>query len=269
MYARKLTKEELVKTGITEVTKDGHVFKGEDEILPTVTKQGYLIHVIYDFDENGNKIKVPNENSVFGYNYKQRSVGLHRLMWAWFYDEVPEGMIVDHINNKHQDLEDHHLDNLQCITQGENIAKERSYWNVREIKCNLKKPRSFYQDKLEGYILAYEQAKENKDAKGAHALRANIAQTRARLRYYDSHILEALEVKRVKEEEEARKREYHERADKRRELQAEVDSARKFYKELENAYGKNDDTVKQYWLEWKLAIIRLQKFKAETARAQK
>jgi hypothetical protein len=51
----------------------------------------------------------------------------------------------------------------------------------------LNKPRSFYEDKLAGYEKAYEEAKLNKDADLAHKLRAYISQTRARLRYWDSH----------------------------------------------------------------------------------
>ena len=269
MYARRLTKEELIENGITEVTTDGHVFKGTEEEIPNVTNGGYFVHDIYDKDENGSRIKIMKKNSAFGYVYKLRTIGLHRLMWAWHYGEVPEGMVVDHINNKHDTIEDYHLDNLQLLTPAENVAKDKQNWNTREIKCRLDVPRSFYQDKLEGYLLAYENAKTNKDAEGAHALRTNISQTRARLRYYDNNINEALKLRQAKEEEEARKREYHERAQKRKELKAEVDSARKFYKDLENAYGKDDDIVKQYQLEWKLAVVRLQKFKAECAAAQK
>lgn len=186
MYAKKLTKEELIKSGITNVTDDGHVFKGAEEIIPRINNKGYLILFIYDFDKDGNKIKIPNLKSAFGYNYKMRSIGLHRVMWAWFNKEVPSGMVVDHISNKHTSLEDYKLDNLQLLTQKENVGKER-VTSVKEIKCKLNKPRSFYEKKLADYESAYEQAKKNKDAKRAHHLRSNIAQTRARLRYWDNY----------------------------------------------------------------------------------
>lgn len=254
MYARKLTKEELIKNGITNVTTDGHVFKGDIEEIPNVTNGGYFVHDIYDTDENGNRIKIEKANSAFGYVYKIRTIGLHRLMWAWHYGEVPNGMVVDHINNCHDSIEDYHLDNLQLLTPAENLAKERQDWHVKEIKCKLNKPRSYYQDKLDGYLLAYEQAKEDKDAEKAHKLRANISHSRGRLRYYDNHLLEALKLQKAKEEEEARKREYHERAEKKKELKANVESARKFYKELKAAYGEDDPIVKQYWGDWRLAI---------------
>ena len=264
MYARKLTKTELMKSGITEVTTDGHVYAGEKELFPKANKQGYLMHSIYDLDKNGNKIKIPNEKSVFGYNYKQRSIGLHRLMWAWFYNEVPSGMVCDHINNRHSRIEDYHLDNLQLLTPAENVAKDKSNWHTIELKCRLSQPRSFYEEKLTKYEAEYEEAKANKDAEAAHRLRCNISQVRARLRYYDSHIEEAEALKAEQEKVEARKREYHERAQKKKELKAKVDSTHKYYKELARAYGKDDEIVRKYWGEWKLAVAELYGFCAET-----
>lgn len=264
MYARKLTKEELMENGITEVTTDGHVFKGKEEEIPNINKSGYFMHEIYDKDENGNRIRIDKANSAFGYVYKLRSLGLHRVMWAWHYGEVPEGMVVDHINNCHDTIEDYDLSNLQLLTPAENLAKERPNWNTREVKCQLNKPRSFYEQKLEGYTIAYEQAKANKDTVGAHHLRANIAQTRARLRYYDNHIAEY----QAKPLDSKTSHDCHARAAKRRALQAEVDSSRKMYLELLEAYGKDDPIVYQYWGEWKLAVAMLKDFKEKNKRAR-
>lgn len=270
MYARKLTKEELMDFGINEVTATGHVFRNGVEVEPCIDGQGYFKFNIYDKDENGNKIKLPKyENAKdYEYTYKYRSIGLHRLMWAWHYGECPEGMVVDHINNKHDHLEDYYLSNLQLLTPSENVSKERDNWHVTELKCNLGKPRSHFEQKLEGFTIAYEQAKKAKDAKAAHKLRCNIAQTRARLRYYDNHIDEY----RAKVEERAKNKkpehDCHARAEKRRELQANVDSARKYYQEILEAYGKDDPYVKQLWGEWKLAIAMLNSFKEENKRAK-
>lgn len=265
MYARKLTKDELMEFGITEVTTTGRVFRYGEEVNYTIDNQGYFMYRIYDKDENGNKIKIPKSANAkdYEYTYKYRAIGLHRLMWAWHYGEVPEGMIVDHKNNSHTHIEDYYLSNLQLLTPAENIAKERDNWHVSELKCNLNKPRSHYENKLEGYTLAYEQAKKDKDAKAAHSLRCNISQARARLRYYDRHIDEYLKDKEAKKPSE---HECHARAEKRRELQANVDSARKFYKELLAAYGKDDSIVTKYYYEWKMAIAMLNEFKKDTKR---
>jgi hypothetical protein len=265
MYARRLTKDELMKSGITTVTKDGRVFREDGEIKPTINNQGYYMINLYELDDEGNRILIPHEKSVFGYIYKTRSVGLHRIMYAWYSKEheVPEGMVVDHINNEHDKIEDYYMTNLQLLTPAENVAKDRDNCYVYEIKCNLNKPRSYYEDKLRGYEVAYEQAKKDKDVEGAHKLRSYISQTRARLRYYDKHIEEARVKQKAKEIEEAYKREYHERAQKKKELKAKVDSSRNYYLQVLEAYGKDDEYVKKMWGEWKLAIAMYHGFCAK------
>lgn len=271
MYGRKLTKEELKNSGITTITKDCRVFREDGEIKPYPNADGYLMLNIYELDENGNRIIIPYEKSVYGYIYKTRSIGLHRAMYAWHSkeQEVPEGLVVDHINNEHTKLEDYYMTNLQLLTPAENLAKDRDNWNVMEIKCNLSKPRSFYEDKLKGYEMAYEDAKKRKDAEAAHKFRSGLSQTRARLRYYDSHIAEAISIRERKAAEEARKREYHERAQKKKALKYEVDSLRKMYQELLEAYGKDDPIVYEYWGKWKLAIAMYHGFCANNNAAEK
>jgi hypothetical protein len=194
-YAKKLTKEDLMKGGIVEITSDCKIF-GKNGEIPIYQKhnQGYMTITIYDIDEEGNRIKVPitrmfkgSKNPCNTYIYKTRVIGLHRAMWAWHYGEVPEGMVVDHVNNRHTNLEDYHLSNLQLLTQKENVAKERTNWNMYELKCKLNKPRSFYEAKLAAYETKYEKAKEDGDAELCHKLRSNISQVRARIRYWDNH----------------------------------------------------------------------------------
>ena len=116
------------------------------------------------------------------YIYKTRLIGLHRILWAWKYGKVEAGMVVDHINNKHDELEDYRFDNLQCITPAENIAKERNNYNKR-IVVNKKKGIQFYQDKLNRLNEEYEIAKLNKDQIEAHKLRSKISHTKGCIRY--------------------------------------------------------------------------------------
>lgn len=90
MYARKLTKEELIKSGITAVDfETGKVFGAEGERTYSINNGGYFVLPIYELDDNGNKIKVPLRRRFKGckkisdtYTYKQRIVGLHRIIWA-------------------------------------------------------------------------------------------------------------------------------------------------------------------------------------------
>ena len=204
-YAKRLTKTELMLEGITEITKEGRIFKGDKEIfphwVPNKRTEDYLAISILERDSEGHLIKgkdrvykhTRKDGTVGEYNSwtgKLRTIGLHRAMWAWFHGEVPEGMVVDHINNKHSQIEDYHLDNLQLLTPKENLAKERKASN-REEQCRLDRPRSYYEEKLAKYEALYEEAKKNRNSEAAHKRRANVAQTRARLRYWDSHKAEA------------------------------------------------------------------------------
>ena len=279
-YAAELTKEMLITNyGIEYVSKDGQTIIGNSgkELKQTITisnrgkayEKAYKTIQTYD---RLNRIKIPMKRkyttkdgtvkTIDSYTYKTTTLGVHRLVWVWYNDCQPAGMIVDHIDNNPLN---NNLENLQLLTPSENVAKDRTGYFTKELKCNLNKHRSFYENKLDGYTLAYEQAKKDKDDKAAHSLRSNISQTRARLRYYDSHIEEYLKEKQTNKPPE---HECHARAEKRRELQANVDSSRKFYKEVLAAYGKNDPIVKQYWGEWKLAIAMLNSFKEDTKRAR-
>lgn len=255
MYAKKLTKEELIKGGITNVTADGRVFKGDREVFPTRNKQGYLMHFIYDLDENGNKIKIPGKKYACQYTYKQRHIGLHRLMWAWHYGEVASGMVVDHISNKHTELEDYVLSNLNCITPAENVRKERTH--VRVVNMPKYMSEEKINKKLAYWTEQYELAKKNKDAYAAHRCRSSLSEWRAKRRQFLAEPEKyARPAKPVNER--------LVRAAKRKELQANIDNARKYYKEAREAYGSKDAYVKKLWGEWKLAIAMLHAFEEET-----
>ena len=189
-YASQLTKDELIKAGITLVTEDGYVFRGEEQLHPSISAGGYFMFPLYELDENGNKIKKPItrqfkdcKKPTDTYTYQLRTVGLHRLMWAWFHQIVPEGYVVDHISNKHETQEDYHLSNLQLLTPGENLAKERNT-GTRQMKCSLKRPLSWYENRLNMYLDKYNEAKANHDADLAHKLRTNISNMKAKIRYY-------------------------------------------------------------------------------------
>lgn len=193
MYADKLTKEDLIRDGINDIKEYGIVVRNGYTLELKQNKQGYYFFSIYKYDEDGNRIKKPItrtfkgcKNSVNTYVYETRTVCLHRAMWAWHYGEVPKGYVVDHISNKHDSLEDYRLDNLQLLTPKANLAKERVA-SDRKTRCMMNRPRSYYETKLNLYEELYESAKLNKDPKACHKQRANIANTKARLRYWDEH----------------------------------------------------------------------------------
>lgn len=256
-YAGEITKEYLKKLGLEYVSTDGTiVIKNGKQVAINVSDKTKKPYGLVNFYDPEIRQSVPMEERI-AYT-GNLNLGVHVLNYVWNTGNTkPEGMVVDHIDN---DPTNNELSNLQLLTQGENTAKERDNWYIYELKCKLNKPRSFYENKLKGYEMAYEQAKKDHDAEGAHQLRSNISQTRARLRYYDSHIAEVTSIKEAKEVEEARKREYHERAAKKRELKANIDSTRDYYKKLREVYGKDDPYVQKVWGEWKLAIAMYQGF---------
>ena len=232
-YAGEVTKDYLQSLGVQYVSPSGNIVIKDDQ------------PVTISFSS---KAKRPYGMVNIG---AEAPISVHVLNYVWNKADKPLGMVIDHIDNNPSNND---ISNLQCITQRENSLKENPTWNTKEIKCKLNKPRSFYEDKLNGYLDAYEKAKEEHNAELAHMLRINITHTRGRLRYYDSHILEAEQIKLEKEKELAQKQKYHEDAAKKKELKLAVDSARKYYKQICEAYGKDDEYALKLWGEWKLAI---------------
>lgn len=170
---------------------------------------------------------------------------------------------MDHINNKHTDIEDYHISNLQLLTPAENIAKERGE-SDKQIKCKLNKPLSFYEDKLKKYTTLYEEAKKAHNAELVHKLRSSVAGTKARIRYYLAHLEEAEQLQAEeaanRDYTEAKKRAYHKKADTIKELKAKIKSARRYYKEALEAYGPDDFEVYKLKNEWKFAVYELNQY---------
>lgn len=188
MYCEKLTKEYLIKNGITAVDfETGKVFGVNGERTYSINNGGYFVLPLYVLDDNGNKIKVPIRRRFKGckklsdsYTYKQKTFGLHRIIWAWKYGEVPEGYVIDHKNNKHSELEDYRLDNLQCITPAQNLAKEKPESN-RMVKTN--NSLEYCEEQLNICLDMYDKAKFEHNAEKAHKYRSLISYYKAQIRY--------------------------------------------------------------------------------------
>ena len=105
----------------------------------------YNIHPVYDLygaDEDGNIIniikKVPMKGTKHATGYMMcgvrkyaqkghKSYQVHRFIWECYNGVIPEGKVIDHINNIR---DDNRLCNLQLTTQQENCkksAKDRDY----------------------------------------------------------------------------------------------------------------------------------------------
>lgn len=185
IYAEALTKSYLEKLGITNVSEDGKIFRGDNEVSQHLSNSGHLIVMLYD---PLRRLAVPpaERTNTTGSVY----LPVHRIVYAWYHGEVPTGLVCDHCNNIKTD---NRLENLQLLTPGENIWKER-VCNTREVKCKLNKPRTFYEEKLSTLEAQYEVAKAEHRPNLVHSLRGSISVLRAKLRYYDSHVKERIEL---------------------------------------------------------------------------
>lgn len=168
MYAKKLTKEQLIEAGIYSISEDGKeiIYKSPTLNTTRIIKQsehadGYL-------RINFNRLK---------------SMGVHRIVYAWFHGEVPEGMVVDHIDNNKKN---NNINNLQLLTPHENLCKGTAKC-TKAKKCKMTKPREYYEEKVAHYFDLYEKFKKNGESQKAHDINGLLNIARARLRYWDLH----------------------------------------------------------------------------------
>lgn len=86
------------------------------ELKPSKKKTGYLYTNIYW----GKKIT------------ERASLRIHRVVYETFVGIIPEGFVVDHINDK---KDDNRLENLQLLTPKDNTIK---YWETELAKLRKK-----------------------------------------------------------------------------------------------------------------------------------
>lgn len=130
MYATRLTRQMLEEMGFTSVVWD-------DE-----TKEYWINRYWYNAGRADTKHprkkvhkriktiiltakrKYVQDNAYpglsFGYGGHNVSLSLSKFLYAWFKGEVPEGYVVDHIDNNHFN---NAIDNLQLLTIKDNLAK--------------------------------------------------------------------------------------------------------------------------------------------------
>ena len=121
-YTPSLTKQELVDRGIK--LEDGKVYQWSKKIKDYVELDEKLV--------TSNKPKYGKERTYkVVYYYKQEKhvmfpIALHRLIYAWYKEDIPKGMVVDHIDNNPLNNDP---DNLQLLTRGENVKKDNNGHN--------------------------------------------------------------------------------------------------------------------------------------------
>lgn len=177
-YAREITREYLEKIGVEYVSFDGkEILVNGKKKNQWLTKAGYYIVNLYDTDI---RMSIPKEQRTTASG--EFAIPVHRLVYAWFKGISSAGKVIDHINNNKTD---NTIDNLQEITFSENINKNRER---RVIKCDIRKPRMYYEEEWERWNRNYQMAKIAKDPKWQHSARSRRAQAEAKLRYWDQEI---------------------------------------------------------------------------------
>ena len=130
MYATKLTRQMLEEMGFTSVVWDNekkeywidrywYTSGRADTKLPRKKVHKRIKTVMLKA-----KRKYVHDNYYpgisFGYEGHNICLSLSKFLYAWFKGDVPEGYVVDHIDNNHFN---NVLDNLQLLTVRENLAK--------------------------------------------------------------------------------------------------------------------------------------------------
>ena len=201
-YARRLTRDDLIRAGITYVSENGDVYKGDKKAKFSVNRQGYLYVGVYKLDENGNKIKRPikhkysHKNGSIHYSdsyaYEVESLTLQRIMWAWFKKEIPEGFVVDHRSNNHDKQEDYKIGNLQLISVAENLKKDRKesvyipamakkkVYTPQYIISKMSKFNNIYEDLKYQNKIETDKERKKELAEEIHTVRASLAQWKRR-----------------------------------------------------------------------------------------
>ena len=175
---RSLTKDDLIRSGIKEITpdckvifEDGSVLEKEEDFLRN--EKGYFYFLVEETDPKEIAIK-----QLKGVQTTTRTIYLHRAMYAWFKGGVPKDRVVDHISNKHNTLYDNRLDNLQILTDDANLKKD-SQW-----KCSLNRPLEDYERMLTYYMDKCNTA-EDKEHKKLY--KEYVERYQAKIRYWKAH----------------------------------------------------------------------------------
>ena len=121
-----ITKKDLVKLRITDVTEDGEIYyKGKPaKTFDAVCKHKYgkdkKYPVINIYDPNKHLEQVKNGNKLAPGN---RLLLVSRVAYAWHHGICPGEYDVDHIDN---DPYNNNINNLQLLTRQENLARRNT-----------------------------------------------------------------------------------------------------------------------------------------------
>lgn len=192
-YAGEVTKEYLMKLGVEHVSTDGtEVIRNGKQVkinFDETARRPYGFVKFYDPEFRKATPKEDRNSSTGSF-----VIGIHTLNYVWNTGETkPRGYVIHHIDN---DPRNNDISNLRCESQRENVLEEHPL-SDREIKCDMLKPLSYYEEMLEQLDQEYEQAKIDGDSNKVHNLRSYKSILRGKIRYWKSHAAEHEELLRL------------------------------------------------------------------------
>ena len=130
-YCKELTKQLLIDMGIkvSEEKDENGNYKVFRTWRPCKNAKVSTYPVNYFLDAEFNKWSgntMYYYKVMFSYKMKTYTYSLHRLYYAWFKGCAPEGMVIDHINDKTLEND---INNLQPLSYKDSIAKRKGYKN--------------------------------------------------------------------------------------------------------------------------------------------
>lgn len=132
-YCKGLTKQDLEDYGIVEIRWNKYLetWVVTREWYKNNTKRKERKQLVIGNVLAKHKYTTDKSYPKVSFSYKNRAIAipLSRLVYVWFYGDIPDGYVVDHIDN---DPYNNKLNNLQLLSIGDNIRKR---FNDLGCKC--------------------------------------------------------------------------------------------------------------------------------------
>ncbi len=135
MYCKGLTRQDLEDYGIIDIRWDINTnnwaitrkwYKNNSK------SKGTLYTLVVGEAITKHKYTKDKSYPKVSFSYKNRAVAipLSRVIYVWFMGDIPDGYVVDHIDNNPYNTQ---LNNLRIMTIGENIRKR--FMDNPNVKC--------------------------------------------------------------------------------------------------------------------------------------
>lgn len=133
-----ITKEWLEKNGVTNVSRDGTVYKWGEIASVNIASCPHKVSgrtksypTVLIFDSERYQILKQELNPLDASHKAMRGYMVSRIVYAWYYGTCPAELDVDHIDN---DPFNNSIDNLQLLTRKDNLSRRKSR---NQYTCHL------------------------------------------------------------------------------------------------------------------------------------